>query len=63
MYKRQTADSANRVLYYTNADGKKVNILQLSSGRFPLLLHTGTNYAKYNGDVTNVNITVNERWL
>lgn len=58
-----TVDSANRVLYYTNADGKKVNILHLSSGRFPLLLHTGTNYAKYSGDVTNVNITVNERWL
>lgn len=56
-----TLDCSEKLLYYTNSDGKKVNILQYSYGDFPLL-HTGTNYAKYSGDITDVKILVNERW-
>lgn len=56
-----TMDCSDKLLYYTNSDGEKVNILQYSYGDFPLL-HTGTNYAKYSGDISDVKITVNERW-
>lgn len=56
-----TLDCSDKLLYYTNSDGEKVNILQYSYGDFPLL-HTGTNYAKYSGDISDVKITVNERW-
>lgn len=56
-----TIDSENNVIYYTDAGGKKVNILQLSSGDFPLL-HTGKNYIKYIGNIDLAEITVNERW-
>lgn len=56
-----TLDCSDKLLYYTNSDGEKVNILQYSYGDFPLL-HTGTNYAKYSGDISDVKIKVNERW-
>lgn len=56
-----TIDSENNVIYYTDASGKKINILQHSSGDFPLL-HTGKNYIKYIGNIDLAEITVNERW-
>lgn len=56
-----TIDSENNVIYYTNANGQKINILQHSIGDFPLL-HTGKNYIKYAGNVDSAKITVNERW-
>lgn len=56
-----TVDSENQLLYYTDSDGNKINIMQYSYGDLPLL-HTGTNYAKYSGDISDVKIKVNERW-
>ena len=55
-------DSAEKLLYYVNSDGEKINILYMSIGNFPLL-HTGSNYIKYNGDCDSVKVTVNERWI
>lgn len=57
-----TIDSENYLLYYTDANGKKVNILNLSSGGFPML-HEGTNYIKFTGDVDEAIISYRERWL
>lgn len=57
-----TVDSTNMLIYYTNSDGEKINIMQYSYGDLPLL-HTGTNYVKYAGDVDSMSIIVNERWL
>lgn len=57
-----TIDSSLQLIYYTNADGKNVNIMQYSYGDLPLL-HTGKNYIKYNGDVSEIYIKTNERWL
>lgn len=57
-----TIDSSLQLIYYTNADGKNVNIMQYSYGDLPLL-HTGKNYIKYNGDVSEIYIQTNERWL
>lgn len=57
-----TVDCEEKLLYYTNSEGNKINILQYSYGDFPLL-HTGINYAKYTGNVAEMTVTVNERWL
>lgn len=57
-----TIDSAEKLIYYTNGDGKRVNIMQYSYGDLPLL-HTGDNYAKFSGNAADVIIAVNERWL
>lgn len=57
-----TIDSAEKLIYYTNGDGKRVNIMQYSYGDLPLL-HTGDNYAKFSGNAADVMITANERWL
>lgn len=57
-----TVDSELQMIYYTNADGLKINILQYSTLDLPLL-HTGKNYMKYTGNgIQNVNVIVNERW-
>ena len=57
-----TIDSENKLLYYTNEYGDKVNILQYSYGDFPLL-SVGMNYLKYTGDCEECTIKLNERWL
>lgn len=57
-----TIDSENKLLYYTNEYGDKVNILQYSYGDFPLL-SVGMNYVKYTGDCEECTIKLNERWL
>lgn len=57
-----TVDCGLKLIYYTTADGTKVNILQYSYGDLPLL-HTGINYIKYTGNnVDKLTVTVNERW-
>lgn len=57
-----TVDSELQLIYYTNADGLKINILQYSSLDLPLL-HTGKNYMKYTGEgIQSANVIVNERW-
>ena len=57
-----TVDCGLKLIYYTTADGSKVNILQYSYGDLPLL-HTGINYIKYTGNnVDKLTVTVNERW-
>lgn len=57
-----TIDSENKLLYYTNEYGNKVNILQYSYGDFPIL-SVGMNYVKYTGDCEECTIKPNERWL
>ena len=56
-----TIDCSVPLLYYTNDEGKHVNIMQYSKGDFPLL-KVGVNYVKYSGDANDVKIIVNERW-
>lgn len=57
-------DSELFLIYYVNADGDKINILNYSTLDLPLL-HSGSNYVKYSEceAVTGMTITVNERWL
>lgn len=58
-----TIDKPLHLIYYTDADGNMVNIMQYSSLDIPSL-HEGVNYMKYTGDnVESVTVTVNERWL
>lgn len=57
-----TVDCEKKLLYYTNSEGEKINIMQYSYGDFPLL-RAGLNHAKYTGNVAEMTVTVNERWL
>lgn len=51
------------LIYYYDATGDMVNIMNYSSLDLPLL-HTGENFMKYSGEnVTKVTVTINERWL
>ena len=51
------------LIYYYDATGEMVNIMNYSSLDLPLL-HTGENFMKYSGEnVTKVTVTINERWL
>ena len=58
-----TVDSNLYLIYYEDANGAKVNILQYSSLDLPLL-HAGENFIKYSGaNVESAKIIINERWL
>ena len=58
-----TIDCGLYLIYYTDTEGNKVNIMNYSSYDLPLL-HTGTNYMKYSGEnVSKVDVIINERWL
>ena len=51
------------LIYYEDANGEMVNIMQYSSMDLPLL-HSGENYVKYTGDnITSAKCIINERWL
>lgn len=51
------------LIYYLDATGDMVNIMNYSSLDLPLL-HTGENLMKYSGDnVKKITVTINERWL
>ena len=54
-------DCEEKLLYYYNDYGDKINILQYSQGNFPRLA-VGENYIKYQGDCEFVDIKLNERW-
>ncbi len=54
-------DCAAQVAYYLDGDSKR-SINQLTYNDFPLL-HTGKNYIKHSGSVSEMSINVRERWL
>lgn len=47
---------------YWEKDGVKHNMMQFTSGDFPLL-HTGSNYIKHGGNVTSMSVNVKEEFL
>ena len=56
------ADSEVPIIYYEDSNGAKYSMTQYTSGDMPLL-HTGTNYIRYTGDCSAMQINVRERWL
>lgn len=58
-----TVDSGLHLIYYKDASGDMVNIMQYSSLDLPLL-HEGKNYIKYSGaNVESAKVIIKERWL
>ena len=57
-----TIDSEIMIAYYTDADGSKISCTEYTTGHFPLL-HVGENYIKYSGEISEMNINMNERWF
>ena len=56
-----TIDSELQIAYYTRTNGDKVTCTEYTTGHFPLL-HVGDNYIKHGGNVTRMEINMNERW-
>lgn len=60
--KTVVVDSSLMLIYYLDENNQKTNLMPQTFGDLPLL-HKGTNYIKYSGEVSAININVNERWL
>lgn len=56
-----TIDSELQIAYYTRTNGDKISCTEYTTGHFPLL-HVGENYIKHGGNVTSMEINMNERW-
>lgn len=56
-----TINKHSNIIYYTDKDGNKVNIMHYTSGDLPKL-KSGTNYVKYIGDLEEITMIMNERW-
>lgn len=56
-----TVDSELQLIYFTNSNGARINILPYSSGNLPIF-HEADNYIKHSGNVQKMTIEMNERW-
>lgn len=57
-----TLDVGQKRLYYVNEKGIKENILQYSLGDFPIL-YPGDNTVAWSGEISDVKIRWQERWI
>lgn len=55
-------DCEEQIVYFQRPEGTLHTCMQYTTGDLPLL-HTGENYVKYSGNVSNFKINVKERFL
>lgn len=60
--KEVVIDSEAHVTYFVGEDGRKWSVNDHTFNDYPRL-HTGLNYVRHNGNVSEMSINVRERWL